>query len=139
MELTILDYGILAMTLGGAVVGLFIGFSGALAFLAGLGVSVAAGFFAWPQSAAWISSVWLRALAVGVGALVVFGLSRLIVKKCVHGLVAQPGDALLGLTFAALAGATLSLGAAWGLSLVFPDDPDFASSLLERALSLAGR
>ena len=136
MELTIPDYGILAMTAAGAVIGLFIGVSGALAFLAGAVAASVAGCFAWPLSADFISHVWLRGIAVGVVSLLAFGIVRWLVKKVVHGLVAQPGDALLGSLLAALTGAVVSLGVVWGIGLVFPGNPDVASVLLERLFVL---
>lgn len=139
MELTIPDYAILAMTVGGAVIGLFIGVSGALAFLAGAVAAGAAGCFAWPLSADFINAVWLRGIAVGVASLLVFGIVRWLVKKFVHGLVAQPGDALLGSFLSALTGAVVSLGVVWGLGYFFPDSPELASVFLERVLVLVGK
>jgi len=76
--------------------GLFIGFSGSLAFLAGGVSAVVAARFGWALSAGFIESPWGRAAAVAVGAILVFGIVRWLVRKFVHGLVAQPGDALLG-------------------------------------------
>jgi len=139
MDLTIPDYAILAVTLGAAVIGMFVGFSGALAFLSGLVFSVLAGYFAWPLSADYIGSVWVRALAIGVGALLVFGLVRWLVKKFVHGLIAQPGDALLGMLFAALAGFAVTLGIVWGLRTLFPENPNLASVLVEGVLVRVGQ
>jgi len=139
MDLTIPDYAILAVTLGAAVVGLFVGFSGALAFLSGLIASGFAGFFAWPLSANFIASVWVRGLAVGVGALLVFGLVRYLVKKFVHGLVAQPGDALLGMLVAALAGFAVTLTVIWGLGTMWPNNPELTSTLLEKVLVRVGQ
>lgn len=139
MELTVPDYAILAMTVGGAVIGLFIGVSGALAFLAGAVAASVAGYFAWPLSADFIGAAWLRGIAVGVVSLLVFGIVRWLVKKFVHGLVAQPGDALLGSFLAALTGAVVSLGVVWGLGHFFPNNSDLTSVLLEKVLVIAGR
>lgn len=139
MELTIPDYAVVALAVAGAVVGLFIGISGALAFLAGAVAASAAGFFAWPFSADVIASPWLRGIAVGILTLLVFGSVRWGVKKLVHGLVAQPGDALIGSLLAALTCGLLSLGAVWGLRFLFPENPDFASVLLEKVLVLVGK
>ena len=80
----------------GAVVGLFIGFSGALAFLVSTAAAIAFGYFAWGPITPSIPSVPLRGLVVGLAALLVLGLVRWIIKKCVHGLIAQPGDAIFG-------------------------------------------
>lgn len=91
-----IDYVILAVAAGGAVAGLFIGFSGSLAFLAGSVSAAVAARFGWAFSAGFIESPWARAAAVAVGAILAFGIVRWLVRKFVHGLVAQPGDALLG-------------------------------------------
>ncbi len=139
MDLTIPDYAILSAAAAGAVVGLFIGVSGALAFLAGALAAVAAGCFAWPSSANVLDAAWLRGIAVGVLSLLAFGIVRWLVKRCVHGLVAQPGDALLGSLFSALTAATVSLCVVWGLQALLPDSQGVASLLLEKVFVLAGR
>lgn len=135
MELTIPDYAILSMTAGGALVGLFVGFSGAIAFLSGFVASVFVGRVSWVWAAAWVASPGMRSLVSALAALLAFGLVRLVVRKCVHGLVAQPGDALFGLFFAALAGGVVSLGVVWGLGLLLPEHPQLSSVLLERVLA----
>ena len=114
------EYVILAATLGAAVIGLFIGFSGSLAFLAG---SLAAGTvarFGWTMAVAVIPNVWARGIAVTVAALLAFGIVRWIVKKTVYGFVAQPGDAIFGALVAGAVGFCISAGsililAAFGL------------------------
>ena len=138
MDLAVPDYAVLAVATGAAVVGLFVGFSGALAFLSGLFSSVLFGFWAWPASAGFISSPWTRGLAVGVASLLVFGLVRWLVKRFVHGLVAQPGDALLGMILSALTGLAVTLGVVWCLGNIWPDNPDLKSALLEEVLVRVG-
>lgn len=138
MDLSVPDYAVLAVATGAAVVGLFVGFSGALAFLAGLFASVLFGFWAWPVSEGLIVSPWARGLAVGVASLLVFGLVRWLVRRFVHGLVAQPGDALLGMILSALTGLAVTLGIVWCLGNIWPDSPGLKSVLLEEVLVRVG-
>lgn len=131
------DYAILATSLFGVVVGLFIGFSGALAFLCG---AIAAGAFAtiaFPFLAGEIANVWVRGILVGVAALLVFGLVRLIVRKLVHGLLAQPGDAIFGALISALSGGIVALSVVWLLGVV-TGSSTFDSALLQQVLGYVG-
>lgn len=138
MTLELADYIVLSITAITAVLGLFIGFSGTLAFLSGTLLAAACGYFAWAPSADLIANSWLRALAVGIASLLVFGLVRFVVRKCVHGLVAQPGDAIFGALTSALSGALVSLGVVGLLSLSLGCEAA-RSELLEKALNLLGR
>ena len=138
MELTGADYAVLAVTLGGAVIGLFIGFSGALAFLCGTAAAAAAGTFAFPMLASEIANVWARGAAVGLGGLLVFGLVRLVVKKLVHGLVAQPGDAIFGSLVAAVSSCSVAMAVVWLLGTL-TGEPTFSSALLQKVLACVGR
>lgn len=104
------EYAILVATLGAAVIGLFIGFSGSLAFLAGSLAAGAVARFGWMMAADYIPSVWTRGIAITVAALVAFGIARWIVKKTVHGFVAQPGDAIFGALVAGAVGFCFSAG-----------------------------
>lgn len=106
------DYVILGAAAVAAVFGLFGGFSGALAFLAGTVGAAAAGQFAWAASLDWFDAAWARALASLAIALVAFGLVRKVVRLVVHGLLAQPGDAIFGFLVAGASGFALSLAAA---------------------------
>ena len=99
------------------VMGLFRGLSGALAFVAAGAASAASAAFGWPLSARWFEAAWMRGAVVFVAALVIFGLVRIIVKKMVNGLLAQPSDAFFGLAVGFLAG-VLAL-AAWAWSGFF--------------------
>ena len=96
MELLPADYVLGALTAILAVMGLFRGFSGTLGALAGSAAAAAAGSVGWRLSAAFLEATWARALAALVVALLAFGLVRLVVKKTVNGLLAQPTDALCG-------------------------------------------
>ena len=117
------DYALCATAVIMAVTGLFRGFSGSLAFFA----AVATAVFAWPQSADFTDVMWMRAGGVLVSSLLVFGIVRVIVKKTVNGLLAQPTDALMGfLTGAAFA---LLILAAWAFSGVYLEYSTLATRL----------
>lgn len=124
------DYVALALTLGGAVVGLFIGFSGALAFLVGTIAAAAVGTYAHNYLLPSIGNVWARGVILLVGTLLVFGLVRLIVRRLVRGIIAQPGDSIFGAIVSALTGAVCSLGAIWLLQFL-TGEPAFDSNLLK--------
>lgn len=96
-----------------AVLGLFRGLSGTLAFMLAALAAVLAGNFGWLYSADFTEVVWQRAAGTLVAVLLVFGLVRLIVKKIVNGLLAQPSDAILGFLVGALFGVVLVFGWAW--------------------------
>lgn len=105
------DWALAAVTVALAILGLFRGFSGALAFsvsMLGAGVTAAYG---WGLSAQYLHETWQRGGAVLVAALLVFGIVRVIVKKLVNGLLAQPTDAILGFAVGALTGALIAF--AW--------------------------
>lgn len=107
MQLQPADYVLCGITLVMAVTGLFRGFSGTLAFVLATVSAAAAGFVGWPYSAAFTPVPWMRGAGTLVGVLLVFGLVRLIVKKLVGGLLAQPSDALFGAVIGALVGVLL--------------------------------
>ena len=104
------EYVILAATLGAAVIGLFIGFSGSLAFLFASLAASATAHFGWTMAAESLPDVWTRGAAVAVAALLAFGIVRWIVKKTVHGVMAQPGDAIFGALVAGAVGFCFSAG-----------------------------
>lgn len=114
MELLPADYVLCALALTMAVMGMFRGFSGTLAFWAAGAVAAVVGSVAWPYSETITPTVWMRAGLTLLAILLSFGLVRTIVRRFVHGLLAQPADALLGL----LAGAAtaLVLVAGWAYS-----------------------
>ena len=113
MELSVIDYALAAVSVGCAVAGLFMGFSGALGMLSGGVAAVLAGKLAWSLSAGFVSGDWMRVIAVLVSAILAFGIVRMVVKKVAHGLVAQPADALLGAVVASIVGFCLSAGGVW--------------------------
>ena len=113
MELLPADYVLCALTLTAAVLGLFRGFSGTLAFLVALAAGGIAASFSWRCSLGFSAEMWIRAAATLVVALLAFGLVRIIVKKLVNGLLAQPADAVFGLLVGIASGVLLTALWAW--------------------------
>lgn len=109
MQLLPADYVLLAFGALCALVGLFRGFSGTLAFFVAIDAAVGVGYCIWVYAVSYIEGAGMRALAAFVAALLAFGLVRLIVKKLVNGILAQPTDALLGL----LIGLLVAVGVAF--------------------------
>jgi uncharacterized membrane protein required for colicin V production len=109
------DYVILGVSLAAAILGMFGGFSGALAFLAGVGAAVATIRYGWNLLEARIEAPWALALAALVCALLVFGIARLIVKKTVKNILAQPADAIFGALIAAVTGFAAALAGAYAM------------------------
>lgn len=138
MELIAPDYVVLAIALAGAVVGLFVGFSGALAFLLATIVAGGAASYAWPRLVTEFPSTGMRGSVVAICALLLFGIVRFIVKRFVHGLVAQPGDAIFGAVLSATAAFGISLFGLWAIGFLTGDN-SFDSALLKEALALLGR
>ena len=131
------DYVILAIAAGCAATGLFIGVSGALAFLAGTAAAVFAGRFGWPFSANYLESGLARGLAVSVATLFAFWIARALVKRTVKVAVAQPADAIYGAVLAAVSGLAVGLGVVWlAQFLGIPGAGE--SVLLEEAASHVG-
>lgn len=137
MQLASADYVILALGFGGGVIGLFIGFSGALAFLSGSFAAAAAGTFGYRLLDGVVMHAGVKGLVSGVGALFVFGVVRFLVKRLVHGLLAQPGDALFGLLVAAATWFALGLVSVWGLG-VLTENPAFASTFVDQVRVFVG-
>jgi len=105
------DYVLAAATLVAAILGLFGGFSGALGFCAGVVAAALVGRFGFAVIGAYVTTRWLAGLALLAATLLAFGLARVIVKRVVKGLLAQPADAIFGSLVAALTGAALALAA----------------------------
>ena len=90
------DWILSAVALAMAVLGLFRGFSGSIAFIVALISAGAVGSFGWGYSEQYIEIAWQRGAVLLVVALLTFGIIRAIVKKVVNGLLAQPTDAIFG-------------------------------------------
>ena len=101
------DYAICGITVVMAVLGLFRGFSGTLGFVLGEIVAAVTGSFGWTYSLSFTAVTWQRGAGVLVVALLAFGLVRLIVKKLVNGLLAQPSDAIFGALIGVAIGALI--------------------------------
>ena len=127
MALESSDYVILGVSLAAAILGIFGGFSGALAFFAGVCAAVGALRFGWDFLAERIVTPWLLVVAALVVSLVAFGIVRLVVKKSVKNLLAQPADAIFGALTAAVAAFAAALAAAYALEnlLEIPVDSCF--------------
>lgn len=116
-QLQVADWVLLGATLGMAVLGLFRGFSGTLAFLLAVVVSAFTATFGWTYSANFTEVAWMRGAGVLVVALVAFGLVRMVVKKLVNGLLAQPSDAIFGFLIGAAFGVLALVG--WTYSGIY--------------------
>jgi len=103
------DYVLLSVAAIAGIIGLFMGFSGALAFLAAAVVSALAGRFGWAIVGEYFTTTWSCALATIILVLLVFGLVRWLVRKVVGGLLRQPADAIFGFLTAAVTGFGLGL------------------------------
>lgn len=131
------DYVIFALAGAGGVIGLFIGFSGALAFLAGAFAAAAAGTYGYGALGGLVMHAGLKALTTGVVTLLVFGLVRYLVKRLVHGLLAQPGDAIFGSLVAAATGFGIGIAGVWLVGYL-TGDPQYGSTLVDQARLLIG-
>ena len=134
LELLPADYALCALAIVMAVTGLFRGFSGTIGFAAGLAAAVCCGSFAWPYSATLSEVVWQRAAGTLVAVLLAFGLVRLVVKKLVNGLLAQPTDALMGCLVGTVLAVGVVLGWGWsGLYLEYSTLASTAAQYLDQA------
>lgn len=115
----IADYVLCALVLMLATLGLFRGFSGTLGFVLALTAALFTAFFGWMYSPVLTSVVWQRGGGVLLLTLLVFGLVRLIVKKLVNGLLAQPSDALFGCLLGVAIGVAILL--VWARTGAFLD------------------
>lgn len=111
------DIVILAGTAVFALFGLFWGFSGALAFLAGSVMGALGGRLAWTAAMEYGQTGWSRALVALVAAILVFGIVRWAVKKIVGGLLRQPADAVFGFLVSGVTGLFLALAAVYAVNL----------------------
>jgi uncharacterized membrane protein required for colicin V production len=107
------------------VMGLFRGFSGALAFSVGVVAAAAVAVFGWPATEQLLEAEWARGAVTLAAMLLAFGLVRITVKKVVNGLLAQPSDALFGMTVGLAAGVVLL--AAWAYSGLFVESSVLAT------------
>ena len=111
------DYALCGLTVVMAVLGLFRGFSGTLGFVLGAIAALVTASFGWTYSASLTTVMWQRGTGVLVATLLAFGLVRLIVKKLVNGLLAQPSDAVFGFLIGAALGVLILV--AWAHSGIY--------------------
>ena len=121
------DYVLMALAVASAVLGLFRGFSGMLAFCIATGAAGIAGSIGWRISEPVFEHLWMRALAVLAGLLVVFGIVRALVRRLVNGLLSQPADALFGFVAGIFLVALVVVG--WAVSGLFLEYSRIASEL----------
>ena len=108
------DYALCGVTIVMAVLGLFRGLSGTLGFVLGAVAAAFAASFGWVHSASFTDVAWQRGAGVLVATLLAFGIVRLVVKKLVNGLLAQPSDAIFGFLIGAALGILVLV--AWAYS-----------------------
>ena len=121
------DYILCGLTIVMAVLGLFRGFSGTLGFVLAAIAATLTATFGWSLSASFTNVTWQRAGAVLVATLLAFGLVRMIVKKLVNGLLAQPSDAILGFLIGAALGVLVLV--AWAHSGLYTEYSHLAKEL----------
>lgn len=121
------DYILCGLTIVMAVLGLFRGFSGTLGFVLAAIAATLTATFGWSLSASFTEVTWQRAGAVLVATLLAFGLVRMIVKKLVNGLLAQPSDAILGFLIGAALGVLVLV--AWAHSGLYTEYSHLAKEL----------
>ena len=120
MQLLPADYAIGVITVVLAILGLFRGLSGTIAFVFASAAASFVASFGWVWSASLTDVAWQRGGGVLVATLVAFGIVRACVKKLVHGLLAQPSDAIFGMLAGAVLGALVVVAWAWsGLHLEY--------------------
>lgn len=127
IELLPADYALCGLAIVMAVTGLFRGFSGTLAFVLAVASAALVGSFVWPYSVGFTDVVWMRGAGTLVATLLAFGIVRLIVKKLVNGLLAQPSDALFGALVGAMLGVLVLVG--WAYSGLYLDYSNLAKEV----------
>lgn len=114
MELLPADYVVGGLVVVMAVLGLFRGASGTLAFFVACVCAALTVSLCWPLSESVTPVTWMRVAGTLLVTLIAFGVVRMLVKRFVNGLLAQPTDAILGFVMGAIMGALVLVG--WGYS-----------------------
>ena len=96
MQLQVADYIYLVAAAFFVIAGLFRGLSGFFAFVAALVASAAL----WPVICLKFGDVFLRSAVTAVGAILVFGIVRFVVKFVLRKIISQPSDSIVGMVFA---------------------------------------
>lgn len=100
MQLQVADYIYLVAAAFFVIAGLFRGLSGFFAFVAALVASAALSFYFWPVICLKFGDVFLRSAVTAVGAILVFGIVRFVVKFVLRKIISQPSDSIVGMVFA---------------------------------------
>ena len=108
------DWTLAALALSLSIAGMFTGFSGSLAVAAGCAGAAVAAMFSWGVLDRYGWETWQHGGATLVISLLAFGLARMIVKKTVKGLLAQPADAIFGFLLGLVLSAAIAV--VWALS-----------------------
>lgn len=118
MDITTLDYVLLAAIGVLAIIGLFKGFSGWMGTMVGAAVAAVAGYFAFgycmlaASSCPWVSGPFVRLAAAILDLFVMllaFGLVRRLAVRFFSFLLPQPLDALTGMTGGVFLGLVLTV------------------------------
>ena len=96
MELLPADWVFACVALAFAVGGAVVGFSGAVSMAGGLVSAAFSSVPVWRLAAAHIESPWGAGFATFAACMAVFALVRVVLKKTIHVMLAQPADSLLG-------------------------------------------
>lgn len=121
------DYVIAVLAVVFSVMGLFRGFSGMLAFALASVAAISVGSLAWNFSETYFEVLWARGLAVLLAVLFAFWIVRVLVRKLVNGLLAQPADSIFGFLSGLILGALLPVG--WAFSGLFLEYSHLASEV----------
>ena len=113
MEFLTADYCIGAVAVVMAVLGLFRGLSGTLAFAAASAAGLFVASFGWSYSATLTAVAWQRWGGVLLASLLAFALVRIVVKRLVGGMLAQPSDAIFGMLTGVAIAVLVVLAWAW--------------------------
>jgi hypothetical protein len=82
---------------------------------------------AWNFSEIYFEVLWARGLAVLLAVLFAFWIVRVLVRKLVNGLLAQPADSIFGFLSGLILGALLPVG--WAFSGLFLEYSHLASEV----------
>ena len=136
MEFLPADYVVGGLVIVMAVLGLFRGVSGTLAFFVAAACAVVTASFGWPFSESFTPVLWQRGAATLVATLLSFGIVRCVVRKLVNGLLAQPTDAILGCLLGAAMGSLVIVG--WAQSGYHLEYSNLATRVAEAMGAEAG-
>lgn len=103
------DYAIIGITAVMAIMGLWRGLSGMVAFISATACAIFAATYGWDLTANYLSIDWQRGIADFVATLVIFAIFRFVIKNTINKMLTQPSDSIFGLVAALLIGAVIVL------------------------------